>query len=198
MATERDLTPPQQPPHGAAPGPRRHTRSTRAALGALGAAALVLALATGCQSSSETDPYAGPTDTYAPPTDPYASPTDPNVDPTDTYADPTDTYAPPTDPYSPPADTTPPSPSPFDSGTCLNGTLPDSTTAQTVNDVNQVDCSASDAHYKVIQVFYETTDLSQCDNVSDTQYSFSSQETWNGATINSYVYCLVGLGSYAR
>ncbi|RAG82522.1 hypothetical protein DN069_27105 [Streptacidiphilus pinicola] len=139
-----------------------------------------------------------PSDTYTAPVDPNPTPTDPDTAPVDPNPTPTDPDTAPVDPYSPPADTTPPSPSPYDSGTCLNGTLPDSTTAQTVNDVNQVDCSADDAHYKVIQVFYETTDLSRCDDVSDTQYSFSSQVTWNGATINSYVYCLVGLGSYAR
>ena len=196
MATERVHTPhptarrrSEQPSDRTSPQPPRGTARRRrrlVPLGALAAAALVLAAMTGCQSSSASDPYAAPSDTSTVPTYPYPTPT------------PTDPDTAPVDPYSPPADTTPPSPSPYDSGTCLNGTLPDSTTAQTVSDVNQVDCSADDAHYKVIQVFYETTDLGRCDDVPDTQYSFSSQVTWNGATINSYVYCLVGLGSYAR
>ena len=86
----------------------------------------------------------------------------------------------------------------YASGTCLNGTLPDSTTAQSVNDVNEVGCDSTDAHYKVIQVFVLTSDLSRCDSVSNTQYAFSSEETLNGVPFNSYVYCLVGLGSYAR
>ncbi len=88
--------------------------------------------------------------------------------------------------------------SPYRTGTCLNGTLPDSTTAQEVNDVSEVDCSASDAHYRVIQTFYETTDLRQCDSNPGTQYAFSAKETWGGSVINQYVYCLIGLGSYAR
>ncbi|MFI9203182.1 hypothetical protein [Streptomyces sp. NPDC053048] len=89
-------------------------------------------------------------------------------------------------------------PSPYTTGTCLNGTLPDSTTPTSVSNVDVVSCSASDAHYKVIQTFYGTTDLSRCRDNSDTQYSFSSRTTMGGQTINSYVYCLVGLGSYAR
>ncbi|WP_269858983.1 LppU/SCO3897 family protein [Streptomyces sp. RPT161] len=91
-----------------------------------------------------------------------------------------------------------PTASPYRTGTCLNGTLPDSTTAQEVNDVSEVDCSSSDAHYRVIQTFYETTDLSRCESNSATQYAFSDKETWGGSVINEYVYCLVGLGSYAR
>ncbi len=115
-------------------------------------------------------------------------------------------------PPSPPATGTPsaddpyaggPSPSasppdPYDSGTCLDGTLPDSTTAQSVSDVDRVPCSSPDAHYKVIQTFPFTSELSRCEANSRTEYAFSSRYTINGATINEYVYCLVGLGSYAR
>ncbi|MDF3288103.1 LppU/SCO3897 family protein [Streptomyces silvisoli] len=97
-----------------------------------------------------------------------------------------------------PTDTSTPTASPYRTGTCLNGTLPDSTTAQEVNDVSEVDCSSSDAHYRVIQTFYETTDLSRCDSNPGTQYAFSDKETWGGSVIDEYVYCLVGLGSYAR
>ncbi|MFJ3171685.1 hypothetical protein ACIPJK_13020 [Streptomyces roseus] len=91
-----------------------------------------------------------------------------------------------------------PAPSPFDAGTCLNGQLPDSTTAQRVEDVDEVSCSASDAHYKVIQRFGFTSDLHRCDANSDTEYAFSYRYTLNGTPINQYVYCLIGLGSYAR
>ncbi|MFB7788399.1 hypothetical protein ACFC1D_37520 [Streptomyces vinaceus] len=91
-----------------------------------------------------------------------------------------------------------PAPSPFDAGTCLNGQLPDSTTAQRVEDVNEVSCSASDAHYKVIQRFGFTSDLHSCDANPRTEYAFSYRYTLNGTPINQYVYCLVGLGSYAR
>ncbi|MER7170935.1 LppU/SCO3897 family protein [Streptomyces mesophilus] len=91
-----------------------------------------------------------------------------------------------------------PAPDPYDQGTCLNGTLPDSETAQEVNDVEEVDCSASDAHYKVIQTFPMTSDLNECNANPKTQYAFSSQYTMNGAVISEYVYCLEGIGSYAR
>ncbi|MFC9405822.1 hypothetical protein ACFRAA_16635 [[Kitasatospora] papulosa] len=89
-------------------------------------------------------------------------------------------------------------PDPYESGTCLNGTLPDSTTAQEVSGVDEVSCSASDAHYQVIQTILLTSDMSRCDANSATQYAFSYQYTLNGATLNEYVYCLIGLGSYAR
>ncbi|MFJ6719644.1 hypothetical protein [Streptomyces sp. NPDC091259] len=89
-------------------------------------------------------------------------------------------------------------PSPFDTGTCLNGQLPDSTTAQRVDNVEEVSCSASDAHYKVIQRFGFTSDLHRCDDTPRTEYAFSYSYTLNGAPINQYVYCLIGLGSYAR
>ncbi|MEU7072556.1 hypothetical protein AB0B30_12090 [Streptomyces narbonensis] len=89
-------------------------------------------------------------------------------------------------------------PDPYDKGTCLNGQLPDSETAQTVDDVEEVPCSASDAHYKVIQTFPFTSDMSRCDSNPKTQYAFSHRYTMNGAVVSQYVYCLVGLGSYAR
>ncbi|MER6028573.1 hypothetical protein [Streptomyces sp. NPDC001851] len=98
------------------------------------------------------------------------------------------------DPYGTPS----PDPSPYTSGTCLDGTLPDSTTAQSVSGVDEVSCSASDAHYKVIETIPLTSDMSRCNDNPRTQYAFSSRYTINGATINEYVYCLVGLGSYAR
>ncbi|MCT4356333.1 hypothetical protein M5362_24705 [Streptomyces sp. Je 1-79] len=98
----------------------------------------------------------------------------------------------------PPAPTTEAPPDPYTKGTCLNGTLPDSTTAQSVSDIDEVECSASDAHYRVIQTFPLTSDLNRCNANPKTQYAFSHRYTINGATVNEYVYCLVGLGSYAR
>lgn len=89
-------------------------------------------------------------------------------------------------------------PSPFDRGTCLNGTLPDSTTPKSVTGVEEVSCSASDAHYRVIESIPLTSDLNQCKDNPKTQYAFSYRYTRNGITINEYVYCLVGIGSYAR
>ncbi|MFD6277310.1 hypothetical protein ACFWFI_17325 [Streptomyces sp. NPDC060209] len=149
--------------------------------------------------SSTGDPYAEETeDTYT--EDPYTE--DPSTSETteepeepeepEETEETEDTYT--EDPY----DTGEEAPDPYESGTCLNGTLPDSTTAQEVSDVEEVSCSASDAHYQVIQTFAFTSDMSRCSANSDTQYAFSYRYTLNGATLNEYVYCLIGLGSYAR
>ncbi|MEU6309966.1 hypothetical protein [Streptomyces sp. NPDC047014] len=91
-----------------------------------------------------------------------------------------------------------PEPSPFDRGTCLNGRLPDSTTPTTVTGVEEVPCSASDAHYRVIESLPGTSDLNACNSNSRTQYAFSYRYTRGGTVLNQYVYCLVGIGSYAR
>ncbi|MFF9018423.1 hypothetical protein ACF09C_36370 [Streptomyces sp. NPDC014870] len=112
---------------------------------------------------------------------------------TATFENPLDATTEPT-----PAPTTEKAPDPYTKGTCLNGQLPDSETAQSVSNVEEVSCSASDAHYKVIQTFPLTSDLNKCNSNPKTQYAFSHRYTLNGATINEYVYCLVGLGSYAR
>lgn len=101
----------------------------------------------------------------------------------------------PTDPAATPTEE---EPDPYEKGTCLNGTLPDSETAQSVSGVDEVPCSASDAHYKVIQTFPFTSDMNKCNANPRTQYAFSHRYTMNGTTISEYVYCLVGLGSYAR
>ncbi|MER6519290.1 hypothetical protein ABT246_20885 [Streptomyces sp. NPDC001553] len=84
-------------------------------------------------------------------------------------------------------------PSPFDRGTCLNGTLPDSTTAQRVTGVREVSCSASDAHYRVIESIPMTSDLDRCNDNPKTEYAFSYSYTRNGIPLNEYVYCLVGM-----
>ncbi|MET3984569.1 hypothetical protein [Streptomyces sp. PvR034] len=89
-------------------------------------------------------------------------------------------------------------PTPFDRGTCLNGKLPDSTTAQRVDDVREVPCSASDAHYKVIESFPGTSDMNRCKANPKTEYGFSYTYSRGAITLNQYVYCLVGIGSYAR
>ncbi|MER6781874.1 MULTISPECIES: hypothetical protein [unclassified Streptomyces] len=101
-----------------------------------------------------------------------------------------------TDALAPPSEE--PAPTPFDRGTCLNGQLPDSTTAQRVDGVKEVSCSASDAHYKVIERIPLTSELDRCNGNPKTQYAFSYRYSRGGVTINEYVYCLVGLGSYAR
>ncbi|MET9886379.1 hypothetical protein ABZZ20_25230 [Streptomyces sp. NPDC006430] len=101
----------------------------------------------------------------------------------------------PADPVDPPSEA---APTPFDRGTCLNGSLPDSTTAQRVTGVKEVPCSASDAHYRVIESIPLTSDLNRCNDNPKTQYAFSYRYSRGGVTINEYVYCLVGLGSYSR
>jgi hypothetical protein len=64
--------------------------------------------------------------------------------------------------------------------------------------MNEVDCSASDADYKVIKTITGSTDLNDCNDVDDAQYAFSEDDTDEyGVTVWSAVYCLVGLGSYA-
>ncbi|WP_405979270.1 hypothetical protein [Streptomyces sp. NBC_00158] len=94
----------------------------------------------------------------------------------------------------------PPEPSPFDEDTCLNGKLPDSTVSTEVHDIAEVPCSAPDAHYRVIQRFHRTTDMDLCKANPRNEYSFSHSYTRNGVPVTDmeYVYCLVGLGSYAR
>ncbi|MFF1558869.1 hypothetical protein [Streptomyces sp. NPDC058279] len=145
-------------------------------------------------SSSSSSASSSPTPT---PTPTYSS-WSPAPLPTDTsYTSGTGSSGAGSYPYPTTAPTTA-DPSPFDTGTCLNGQLPDSTTAQRVDNVEEVSCSASDAHYKVIQRFGFTSDLHRCDDTARTEYAFSYRYTLNGAPINEYVYCLIGLGSYSR
>ncbi|EST30613.1 LppU/SCO3897 family protein [Streptomyces roseochromogenus] len=179
-----------------------------ACLGVLGVIAFVVLLLVftnrgGGSGDSSDDTAASPSYPTATATDdPYTStpyPSDPSSsDPYSAAPDTSDSYS--SDPYGTddPYGTPSPDPSPYTSGTCLNGTLPDSTTAQSVSGVDEVSCSASDAHYKVIETIPLTSDMSRCNDNPQTQYAFSSRYTINGSTINEYVYCLVGLGSYAR
>jgi hypothetical protein len=91
-----------------------------------------------------------------------------------------------------------PNDSPYGDGTCFQGPKLTSTTPIDVNNMNEVDCSASDADYKVIKTITGSTDLNDCNNVDDAQYAFSEDDTDGyGVTLWSAVYCLVGLGSYA-
>ncbi|MEV7729020.1 hypothetical protein AB0P15_30420 [Streptomyces sp. NPDC087917] len=120
--------------------------------------------------------------------------------PTPSYTPPVYTPDPsvPVLPVLPSLDPTTPAPSPFDKGTCLNGQLPDSEVAQRVDNVEEVSCSASDAHYRVIESIPGTSDMSRCENNSRTEYAFSYKYTLGSTVLNEYVYCLVGLGSYSR
>ncbi|MEV6950862.1 hypothetical protein [Streptomyces sp. NPDC051183] len=90
-----------------------------------------------------------------------------------------------------------PEPSPYGEGTCLDGTLPDSTTPAPVSN-KEVPCSSPDAHYLVIQRISNTTDLDRCEDNPRSEYKFSYSYTVGGVPVKQYVYCLVGLGSYAR
>ncbi|MGW2043625.1 LppU/SCO3897 family protein [Streptomyces sp. NPDC001858] len=172
-------------------GADRPVRKVLTVLGAVAALVFVVVLIDSGGGDGDTVGSPGSTSSYEPYSpDPtyYPYTEDPSTD--DPYTD---------DPYTqdPFAEETV-APDPFESGTCLNGTLPDSTVAQPVYNVDEVSCSASDAHYKVIQRFSFTSDMSMCDANPRTQYAFSYSYTLNGAAINEYVYCLIGLGSYAR
>lgn len=180
-------TPPAPRP---APRPRNSSPGSTArgcltALGAVGAVVILILLLTQGQDddTGTTTDNAAPTPSTS--QTPYTPPTSaPSYTSTPTSA----------------ATATPTTqaPTPFRSGTCLNGTLPDSATAQEVNDVEEVSCSASDAHYEVIQTIPMTSEMSRCNDNPRTQYAFSYRYTLNGSTINEYVYCLIGLGTYAR
>ncbi|MEU8527444.1 MULTISPECIES: LppU/SCO3897 family protein [Streptomyces] len=187
-------TAPMPVPGPAAPGQKSGAVGAIVALCLVGAVMAAVILAGG--DEGDEDPSAGPSygSSYDPsPTDepsygssytPTDEPTEDDTDDSSSYPDPDPTTEAPPDPYT--------------TGTCLNGSLPTSDGPQSVSDVDEVPCSASDAHYKVIQTFPFTSDMNRCRDNPRTQYAFSSRYTINGATINEYVYCLVGLGSYAR
>ncbi|MFP3989408.1 hypothetical protein U9R90_18325 [Streptomyces sp. E11-3] len=172
------------------PAPKSGRTGCLVALGVVGAVIVGLVLLNNGEddtpaSSSSSSPSSSPSFSLSQSQSPSPSVSSPYDDPYDST----------TDPAAAPSSE---APDPFDKGTCLNGTLPDSTTAQSVSGVEEVSCSASDAHYRVIQTIPLTSDLSRCNSNSRTQYAFSHRYTLNGSTINEYVYCLVGIGSYAR
>jgi hypothetical protein len=85
--------------------------------------------------------------------------------------------------------------SPLAAGQCLSGTLPNSATPVDVTGVSVIDCSSPDATYKIIQTFYDSDDLNDCNSVSSSQsvYAFSDEETLDGAELWEAVYCAVQL-----
>ncbi|WP_251055202.1 hypothetical protein [Streptomyces sp. ISL-66] len=179
------------------PGPGSRPGGTPTARGCLVALGVVVALVVGAVVLTNVNDDDGPEAAPRPAPSFSASVWSPSPDPT-----PPPVVSTPTPPETP-ADTaaTPseePAPTPFDRGTCLNGTLPDSTTAQRVTGVEEVSCSASDAHYRVIESIPLTSDLDRCNDNPKTEYAFSYRYTRNGIPINEYVYCLVGIGSYGR
>ena len=187
-------------------------------------AAATLALAAGCSGGSGGAPvaccaYSGgttPAASSGASASPAASPS-PNGELTEPPAtataadtgDDTDTAAPLfTFSYSPSYPTIDPSflmptfdlpnDTPYGDGTCFYGPKLTSTTPITVNNMDEVDCSASDADYKVVKTILDSTDLNGCNNVTDAQYAFSESDTDGyGVTLWSAVYCLEGLGSFA-
>ncbi|MFF4368656.1 hypothetical protein [Streptomyces sp. NPDC001594] len=196
-ATQPPPTPPPTPPP--APAGKSGALGCLLALGAV--AALVIGIVVASGSDDDSHPTASasvtPSSTYSPYTPYTPSASTPTPTPADTG---TGDDAPATAPsFSLPLPgPTTEAPRPFDEGTCLNGQLPDSTTATRVTGVREVSCGADDAHYRVIQRFPGTSDMSRCDQNPDTQYGFSYRYTLGSSVINEYVYCLVGLGSYAR
>ncbi|MFC9293105.1 hypothetical protein ACFTWH_01310 [Streptomyces sp. NPDC057011] len=192
---------PGWPPAGAAGPPQPGQPAKKGAAGCLVGVGLVVAVIVGLVvigSGGDTDHKNSASSTSSPSASSYSPSPYPSY--SSSYSAPS---------YSPsyrstPAATQPatteaaPAPSPYDKGTCLNGTLPDSETAQRVDDVDEVSCSASDAHYRVIASIPMTSDMNRCDDYPKTEYAFSHRYTLNGAVINQYVYCLVGIGSYSR
>lgn len=191
----------------AVPGqPAKSPSGVGGCLAVVGVIAIVITIVIALSSGGDDDgkhtassSSSSPSPTYSSTPDPTYSSYSPGPLPTGTsYTSGSDSGSSvPAYPYPTAAPTTA-DPSPFDTGTCLNGQLPDSTTAQRVDDVEEVSCSASDAHYKVIQRFGFTSDLHRCDDTPRTEYAFSYRYTLNGTPINEYVYCLIGLGSYSR
>ncbi|MFJ4775357.1 hypothetical protein [Streptomyces sp. NPDC088762] len=196
------------PPAGT-PGPAQPGQPARKGAGWLVAVGVVVAVIIGLvvvgSGDGDTDGKASasstPTPTATETSTPSPSGTGWSPSPYPSYSSSSPSYSPSAEPepsYSPTYPAAPAEPTPYDRGTCLNGTLPDSTTAQRVDDVEEVSCSASDAHYRVIGSIPMTSDMDRCDDYPKTEYAFSHRYTLNGAVINEYVYCLVGLGSYSR
>ncbi|MFE5871849.1 hypothetical protein ACFQ6V_24845 [Streptomyces roseifaciens] len=94
----------------------------------------------------------------------------------------------------------PPAPArPHELGTCLDGeSVPPSAGTVSVDPFRVVSCSSSKAHYRVVETFHGTRDRSKCKSVAESQYAYSSWSSRGGHTLWEAVYCLVGLGSYAR
>ncbi|WP_424210609.1 LppU/SCO3897 family protein [Streptomyces sp. BI20] len=169
-------------------------------------AALVAFLTLGTGDDSDDKASASTTTTpsapYLPPT--YDAPTPAPTPPSSATPETTEpqTSEPQTTEAQPPTPSaTPETPAvrPFTRDTCLSGELPNSTTAQRVDDdVKEVSCSSSEAHYRVIGSIPMTSDMDRCDEYPRTEYGFSSRYTMGGTVINEYVYCLVGIGSYSR
>jgi DnaJ C terminal domain len=133
---------------------------------------------------------------------PTPTPYVPSVSPTPTGETPPDTEDP--SPYVPPiAEPTEPieeTDPPYGIDTCLSGTLPHSRVPVHVHGVEEVPCSSFNAHYKVIKYYPGTSDLSRCDRVRRSRYAFSVRITSGiyGTVTTQYVYCVVGIGSYAK
>ncbi|MEU1819392.1 hypothetical protein ABZ543_30055 [Streptomyces roseifaciens] len=94
----------------------------------------------------------------------------------------------------------PPAPArPHDLGTCLDGeSVPPSAGTVSVDPFRVVSCSSPKANYRVVETFHGTRDRSKCKSVAESQYAYSSWSSRGGHTLWEAVYCLVGLGSYAR
>ncbi|WP_063898554.1 LppU/SCO3897 family protein [Streptomyces sp. IMTB 1903] len=175
------------------PVPAPQTGGGRGCLVGLGVAALLVIgfFAFSGGDGGDSKPAADATPAWSPSWTPSSSPS-PSPSPSPWTSAP---EAAATTPYS--AEPSP-EPSPFDRGTCLNGQLPDSTTPRSVSGVEEVPCSASDAHYRVIESIPGTSDLNSCNDNPKTQYAFSYRYMRGSTVLNQYVYCLVGIGSYAR
>lgn len=61
-----------------------------------------------------------------------------------------------------------------------------------------VDCASHDAHYRSIESFSGTADMSRCDAVPETRYTYSVTWARGGVPITQTVRCLIGLGPCVR
>ncbi|WKV73451.1 hypothetical protein AW27_019135 [Streptomyces sp. PCS3-D2] len=190
------IPPPAGDPAPQRPAPVPQTGGGRGCLVGLAVAALLVIgffLLRDGDGGDDAKPAGDATPTWSSSRSPSPTPSPRTSDPETTETTPYDSG-----PSVEPSEEPSPEPTPFDRGTCLNGQLPDSTTPRSVSGVEEVPCSASDAHYRVIESIPGTSDLDRCSGNPRTQYAFSYRYLRGSIVLNQYVYCLVGIGSYAR
>ncbi|MFG1604075.1 hypothetical protein [Actinoplanes sp. NPDC049265] len=103
--------------------------------------------------------------------------------------------------YAPPKPTPTEAPEPepeprrtgFTAGTCLAGKKPKGSLATLNEKLTPVSCGSRAAAFKVIKTFLGTSDLDRCNAVRRTQYAYFERLTINGAPVNEFVYCMIGV-----
>lgn len=82
-------------------------------------------------------------------------------------------------------------------GLCFGGKIPELGVAVPGSVLPEVDCGSPDAHYRTESTYPGTTDLSLCTDLAKTRYAYAETRI-RGSLVTRTVYCLVGLGPYAR